>query len=374
MMLRNIRIKNFKAFKEAEITLGNLNLFTGLNGMGKSSFIQVLLLLRQEYLKLGVFDEELTLKGNLINVGLGSDIKNIDSSDDVIEFELEWDDEKSLLCTIDYTPDLSNFDILEAWYKEEDGYEDKSLFNYNFEYLNALRIVPSLTFPVSSHHVLHENSLGVNGEYSMHYLYQNQREKLAISTLKHPDTADKEELYLLNQVDKWMGYISPGVKFTPSSLFDLEVSSVGVSFENGRIETKQFKSPNVGFGITYALPVVLAILKSKPGDMIIIENPESHIHPRGQAYIGELCAKAAEAGVQIIIETHSDHVLNGVRVAAKRKDVSADNVSIFFFERNTSSDEHYTNIVEPYLDENGRISDWPKDFFDEWSKRLDELI
>lgn len=373
-MLRNIRIKNFKAFKEAEITLGNLNLFTGLNGMGKSSFIQVLLLLRQEYLKLGVFDEELTLKGNLINVGLGSDIKNIDSSDDVIEFELEWDDEKSLLCTIDYTPDLSNFDILEAWYKEEDGYEDKSLFNYNFEYLNALRIVPSLTFPVSSHHVLHENSLGVNGEYSMHYLYQNQREKLAISTLKHPDTADKEELYLLNQVDKWMGYISPGVKFTPSSLFDLEVSSVGVSFENGRIETKQFKSPNVGFGITYALPVVLAILKSKPGDMIIIENPESHIHPRGQAYIGELCAKAAEAGVQIIIETHSDHVLNGVRVAAKRKDVSADNVSIFFFERNTSSDEHYTNIVEPYLDENGRISDWPKDFFDEWSKRLDELI
>ncbi len=373
-MLRDIRIKNFKAFKEAEITLGNLNLFTGLNGMGKSSFIQVLLLLRQEYLKLGRFGGELMLKGNLINVGLGSDIISIDASDDTIEFELEWDEELSLKCTVDYTPDISNYDILEATFEEADGYDGMSLFNYNFEYLNALRIVPSLSFPVSSHHVIHENSLGVNGEYSMHYLFQNQREKVAIPTLKHPDTPAGQDLYLLNQVDKWMGYISPGVKLTPSSLFDLEVSSVGVSFENGRIETKQFKSPNVGFGITYALPVVLAILKSKPGDMIIIENPESHIHPRGQAYIGELCAKAAEAGVQIIIETHSDHVLNGVRVAAKRKDVSAENVSIFFFERNTSSDEHYTNIVEPYLDQDGRISDWPKNFFDEWSKRLDELI
>ncbi len=373
-MLRNIRIKNFKAFKEAEITLGNLNLFTGLNGMGKSSFIQVLLLLRQEYLKLGFFEEELMLKGKLISVGLGSDVLHIDSNDDSIEFELEWDNEKMLNCTIQYQPILSNFDILPASYIGESFYDEFSLFNFNFEYLNALRIGPALNFPVSSHHIVHENSLGINGEYSLHYLFEKQREKLSISTLRHPDTPLSEDLYLLNQVDRWMGYISPGVKLTPSSLNDFEVSSVFYSFSNDRTETKPFKSVNVGFGITYALPVVLAILKSKPGDLVIIENPESHIHPRGQAYIGELCAKAAEAGVQIIIETHSDHVLNGIRVAAKRKDVSAENVSIFFFERNTSSDEHYTNIVEPYLDQNGRISDWPKDFFDEWSKRLDELI
>lgn len=372
-MLRNIRIKNFKAFKEAEITLGNLNLFTGLNGMGKSSFIQVLLLLRQEYLKLGTFAGELMLKGNLINVGLGSDIINVDASDDSIEFELEWDDESSLVCSIDYNPDMSNFDILEAAFENEDGYELKSLFNYDFEYLNALRIVPSLNFPVSSHHVFHEDSIGVNGEYSMYYLFEKKFEKISIPTLRHPETSETD-LSLWSQVNKWMGYISPGVKLNPNSHRELEVSSLGVSFENTRTGTRDFKSPNVGFGITYALPVVLAILKSKPGDLVIIENPESHIHPRGQAYIGELCAKAAEAGVQIIIETHSDHVLNGIRVAAKHRDISADNVSIFFFERNTSSDEHYTNIVEPYLDQNGRISDWPKDFFDEWSKRLDELI
>jgi predicted ATPase len=375
-MLRNIRICNFKVFKDAEITLGNLNLFTGLNGMGKSSFIQVLLLLRQEYLKNKGLDEELMLKGELISLGLGSDIYNTDSNSQLISFELEWDNESLVECTIDYNPELANYDILPASYKvSSKDLEELSLFNFQFEYLNALRITPAQTFPVSTHHIQHENSLGINGEYSIHYLYENQREDIKIEALAHPETKEAVgKLSLLNQVDLWMSYISPGVKLTPDSMMDYEVSSIKYSFEGAHTESKPFKSINVGFGITYALPIVLAILKANPGDLVILENPESHIHPRGQAYMGELFAKASAAGLQLIVETHSDHILNGIRVAAKRKQIDANDVGIFFFERDPDSDEHYTQITEPFLDQDGRISNWPKHFFDEWSRRLDDLI
>ena len=117
--------------------------------------------------------------------------------------------------------------------------------------------------------------------------------------------------------------------------------------------------------------------------MIIIENPESHLHPSGQAQIGQMLALAAQDGVQLIIETHSDHVLNGIRVAAKHyhsadendrvgKGIDCDKVKIFFFERQTA--QHITQIVPIKVDKRGRLNRWPKAFFDEWSNMLDELL
>jgi len=131
--------------------------------------------------------------------------------------------------------------------------------------------------------------------------------------------------------------------------------------------------PNVGFGLTYVLPVVTAVLFAHPGDLLIIENPESHLHPQGQARLGKLFAQAAEQGVQLFIETHSDHVLNGVRVATKQQLISPENVGIFFFERYLA-EEHRTEIIQPIIDENGRINKRPKGFFDEWGNQLDELM
>ena len=118
--------------------------------------------------------------------------------------------------------------------------------------------------------------------------------------------------------------------------------------------------------------MVTALLTAKEDDLILIENPEAHLHPAGQSKLGELIALVAESGVQLFIETHSDHLMNGIRVAVAKKQLDNHNVSLFNFTGNTN--DHSAKIEQPYIDERGRLSHWPDGFFDEWENQLDELL
>ncbi len=116
----------------------------------------------------------------------------------------------------------------------------------------------------------------------------------------------------------------------------------------------------------------MTILRAKPGDMLIIENPEAHLHPGGQSVLGKLCSIAATNGVQLFIESHSDHFLNGIRVAVKVGLIPNDKVKLFFLERGISV--HETMVLSPEIDKLGRISMWPQGFFDEGDKLLEKLL
>jgi predicted ATPase len=104
----------------------------------------------------------------------------------------------------------------------------------------------------------------------------------------------------------------------------------------------------------------------------LIENPEAHLHPRGQARIAELLALAASCGIQVLIETHSDHVLNGIRLAVHDGKLSPEDVQLHFFQRRQSDGQSL--VVSPHIDKNGRIDQWPEGFFDEWDKSLEALL
>jgi predicted ATPase len=116
----------------------------------------------------------------------------------------------------------------------------------------------------------------------------------------------------------------------------------------------------------------VACLSAKAGALLLLENPEAHLHPRGQSALGLLLALCASDGVQVIVETHSDHLLNGIRLAAKRKDIMARDVAVHFFSR--SVETGVSTCESPVLLDNGRFSDWPAGFFDEWGNALDELL
>ena len=372
-MLKNITIKNFKAFRKASLGLSNINVFAGLNGMGKSSFIQVLLLLRQTYLVNKRFENDLILQRDLINIGLGADAMSKYRTDNKLEFEIIWKNENSLSCLVEYTPEIANLNILPAKFHYKLQGEDTALFNNRFEYLNALRITPDLRYDFSTYDIEKLDSLGVNGQYTVHYLSKYGSKDIRLKGIIHPQTQNND-FTLLGQLDLWMSYISPGLKVSPEADENTELSNVSFSFEMQQGRTDEFKSRNVGFGITYVLPVVTAILKAKSGDLIIIENPESHIHPRGQVWLGELFALAGENGVQLIIETHSDHILNGIRYAAKQEKVKAEKVKLFFFDRDINSEEHITIIKEPRMNQKGKIDNWHEGFFDTWDDIVYKLI
>ncbi len=239
------------------------------------------------------------------------------SSDDFMVFEIEKDN-KILKISIDKDrfikhSEESNFDILET-------------FHHKFGYLATDRTPPSLIFPFSKD--INNNLIGIKGEYTTHFLAEHRHQKLHIDQLKHPNSTTSR---LLENTEKWLGEISNGITIKASADESTQSSKLAYQYIYGGNTSSEYSSLNVGFGLTYVLPVIVLILKSKPDDLIIIENPESHLHPAGQSKIAELCAIACANGVQIIIETHSDHFLNGVRVATKQEKIKPSQFQIYYF-------------------------------------------
>lgn len=372
-MITLIYIENFKVFTRAELTLAPLTLLTGLNGMGKTTFIQSLLLLRQSFEKKSLPGKGLFLNGDYIKIGNGKDAYCMDGEGDHIRFELEWNKEKYGEAVFDFSyATESDLQPLKS-YQTTENFDpfSTSLFSKNFQYLAAERITPKTLFQISEYHVEQLHSLGNKGEYTAHFIAANQRKDIFIDKLMHP--AEKTHVFL-SQLDSWMKEIAPGIRINAEVHRAINMAKLSYKFEVRRGFTDEFKPENVGFGITYGLPVVTAILSSKPGDLLIIENPESHLHPAGQAVIGRLCALAAESGVQLILESHSDHILNSIRVAVKKRIISPEHTAVYFFERDPGSDRHKVDIIRPFIDENGRLDKKPTGFFDEWTKQLDHLI
>ena len=187
---------------------------------------------------------------------------------------------------------------------------------------------------------------------------------------------------LLEQVDAWLSVVSPGAHLNISreSAGDKEWFVAMVGFGEEGCE-KMFRPQNVGFGISYVLPVLATVLTARPTDIIIIENPEAHLHPKGQSEMGKLLARAAAYGVQIFVETHSDHVINGIRVSTKQGILHPSDVNIAFFDRRKHKvryadgirEEYYADIFNIKVDKNGALSNYPKGFLDEWNNQYYRL-
>ncbi|NCT76927.1 MAG: DUF3696 domain-containing protein [Chitinophagaceae bacterium] len=385
-MIKSIELKNFKSIKAKYFPLRNLNVLLGLNGQGKSSFIQSLLVLRQsgDSLKRGV----LQLNGNEFNMGITKDaLYQYTGKNETLSIALAFDDKEPYLMNFDYT---IGSDVFNQTNRQTDIYgEAKSsldskqpLFANNFQYLNANRIEPQSIHKKSYTNVVTMNNIGSQGQYTVDYLETRGNENVAFQNYIHPKTLSSRSSHgvvtkderLINQVNLWMREISPDVSVSITSVSS-DLVKLEYEFEQPTYgKTMAFKPENVGFGISYSLHVVVALLKAKPGDLLIIENPESHIHPRGQAELGKLIALVAQNDVQVIIETHSDHVLNGIRVGVKETPEMKDRTALFYFEKVVTESEQYSQIANIEVDKNGELSNYPANLLAEWSNQLLKLL
>ncbi|MDM8522449.1 DUF3696 domain-containing protein [Desulfococcaceae bacterium HSG8] len=374
-MIRNIIIQNFKSLKNVQLDVSDLNLFTGLNGMGKSSFIQVLLLLRQSYLQ-KLLTRGLSLNGSLTEIGTARDAFCETGEKDELLFDIVFD-YMSMCWKFAYSTkekDETFLPLAESGETNDKLYNEPLFSADKFKYLSAARITPKPYYKTSHYEAAQSNPLGNEGQNTIEYLSLNSRNDIPLENLSHKNafSEDKEILPLIDQVEAWLSEISPGVKLKPSINLEMRLTNIMYFFKQHSITTRLFRSDNVGFGLTHVLPVIVALVSAKPGELIIIENPETNLHPKGQSKLGELMARTALNGVQLFVETHSDHIINGIRITIKETKLTPDNVAISYFQRN--SDEHITEICNIGVDENGKIMDWPDGFLDEWNNSLFKLI
>lgn len=364
-MIKGLKIRNFKCFQEVDLSFTSVNMLTGINGMGKSTIIQSLLLLWQSYQR----DPSLRniyLNEQYVSIGYPVDAISERAESDQIEFSFETEDNHVLRLDLHYQMDSDIMPVLSDVSEET----LKKIMSGRFTYLSAYRIRPQENYGIVSEEQLQKGYLGNNGEYAIQYLFLNHGYSITNEKICIDKNVGKS---LGEQTRYWMDKIAPGV--LPKVKVDAVMRKAEVRYEfmEGNMTTNPYRSENVGFGITYVLPVIVALLSAKEGDTVIIENPEAHIHPAGQRILGELIALTGQSGVQIFVETHSDHIMNGIRVLVKNKIIENDSSKFFFFYKD-EGDDYKHKYVSPEIQEDGRLDIWPEGFFDEWDKVAFDLF
>lgn len=367
-MHTELSIENFKCFSnKTTIKLGEINICLGSNSVGKSSAIQSCILLRQIYEQSKIYkntnvDEYIIRLNDIYGLQLG-DSQHIQSANkDEITFGIDGY-EFQLYPILDSPMEMkvkNNYDI-------EKIFGNRGVFADEFYYLNAERIGPRNYQLIDSKAI---NNCGVYGENTMHLLKLVNNNKV-VENKCFKLSEDKKVNTVGKQVEYWMDYIIPGIEITTDDVTDLRVSKM--MLQQTVLDTGFLSPYNFGFGISYVLPIILTGLIAKEDTVFLVENPEAHLHPKGQSHIGYFLAMMAMAGVQIFIETHSEHVINGIRIAALQKHMNPEEISINYF-----SIKDYDGIARHVVDhitlnERMDLEVWPEGFMDQEEEDLRTL-
>lgn len=367
-MINNFHIENFKSHSNTNLNLSNITILTGLNGMGKSSVIQALLLLRQS----SKLSQGLELNGDLCSIGIAEDAVYQSANDDFIKLSIS-SDFNTLNFKFLANPSNINDTFLKTLELNPSKFDDTNfkIFGNNFQYISAFRNGPIDNYIKNTSVVEYENQISkIEGkcEFIAHYLDYFGKSIIDDSLKRN----ENDDATLIFQVEQWMRDISPNI--------NIKIKSSGLNYKidysfdrgQGQTPTLDFKAKNIGFGVSYVLPIIVAALHSKPESIVVIENPEAHIHPGAQAKLMELICKSAKNGVQFIIETHSDHIINGLLVATKNEIISKKNISVYYFDRNEKN--HATEAIYLPVLEGGKIQRPPKGFFDQLDLDMETLM
>ena len=380
-MIRRLTIHNFKIHKDTELDLPSLTILTGMNGMGKSSVFQIMLALRDSVMK-GFYPEQLNLQGDSFLIGSAGSLVNWyvgeGEDPDKLKIGLISDGGEKLDFTFIYNSEQPS----ETFLKSKEGAQNPERTNLNnhpffskgrIQYLSAFRDGPQQIYVKNSSVVDDRREISEKlgkGEFAVYFLSRYGNEQVSDVSLLH-DGPEDEAKTIKEQVNKWLHEISPDLTVKLESTDDSNYK-LKYSYRREGMGNIDVDSYNTGYGITYILSVILALLASKKGDLILIENPEAHIHPSAQSALMRLISKAASSGIQLILETHSDHIVNGALVNFKKKVLSVSDLAIYFFDRENTSEPISINSLK--IGGDSRIKKAPANFFSQMNRDLDVLF
>lgn len=331
-MIENINIENFKCLSDENITFKPLTIITGENSSGKSTLIQSLLL----YVRIATTNGERLLSDNipidfsyLRNKYTNSSSVKVNINDSTYNYE--FSDTNSLSSVCNTTEEL---------HLEENVY-----------YMSADRVGVENRATTSNQY-----KCGINGEF-LYGTYQEEKSNpLDVSLVKNDSS------YTLSmQINHWLNYITDiKTELKTEKTVDEKIS---ITYTSDGLPN--MLPTSLGTGVSYITKILILCLRAKKGDVIIIENSEIHLHPASQAKMGEFFAFIAAAGIQVIIETHSEHLINMVAYEVYEKKLSSEDVTILY----------KSNVHEKFkvinLKEDGKFEvDFPEGFFDATLEQL----
>ncbi|WP_155056292.1 AAA family ATPase [Streptomyces blattellae] len=365
-MITSLEIRGFKRFVAESFGLRPLTVLTGVNGGGKSTVIQSLLLARLA----GTAGGTVRLNGPLgLALGEARDVLNWTADAREITVRLGGSDGESWVYEFGL-PDAEqalHLDVRRVPVAQVPGI-GPGVLNPAFTYLCAERLGPRDTLSVSAEEP-EQIGVGVRGEFTAQVLAL--RDTRVVSprgtrgvvrgSLHHPEAAGPQ---LRVQAEAWASEIIRPMRITARVAVGIMAGTI--RFGETGLSDEEIRPVNTGFGVSYALPVIVAGLLTEPGDLLIVENPEAHLHPAGQSRLGRFLARVAGSGVQVVVETHSDHVLNGARLAvAQDRSLPAEDMVTHYFD--------HDQTLPIGINDKGELSHWPSGFFDQIETDLGRL-
>ena len=371
-MLEQLALRNFKCFENLDLPLAPLTLLSGSNASGKSSVLQALVLLHQT-IREHEWSRRLMLNGRAVQLGTVLDVVDkvhgrrqleigLVEGNSTLRWTFKGDREEMSMATervqldgIDFGSPPTLRHLLPL-----DQYETASVFAERLRdltYITAERVGPREIYVLEDRQAA--QVVGPRGEHTLSVLYRMRAEPIrnSLCMADIPPTG-------LKQVEARMSAFFPGCRLDVQLIPQANALTLGIRTSD---ETDFHRPVHVGFGLTQVLPIVVAAVSAREKDILLIENPEVHLHPAGQALMGKFLAEVAASGTQVIVETHSDHVLNGIRRAVKARTLPAEQALLHFFRpRGGRLDQ----VVSPILDSTGNIDVWPEGFFDQFDKDM----
>ena len=430
-MLNRMKLENFKAWREADLTFGKVTGFFGTNSAGKSSLLQFLLLLKQTK---NATDRGIVLDfggpADMVNLGTFTDVVHRHDAEARIRWRLEWELPRTLKILDPMEPSkksLFSGDCLST--QCEVGLRQARLWPYHLAYQFggtefSLQLRPAsdkdfrlvadnqkfrfrrtqgrpwhLPHPVKTHlfpsqaRNYYQNSdfLGdfelayENRMDSLYYLgplreYPKREYHWAGSSPE--DVGQRGELTVdailaatRNREMRSLGHRKRRKRFQEMiaywlnrlgliSDFRLEEIAKGTNLYRAMVKTSP-RSPStsltdVGFGVSQILPALVLLYYVPERSTVILEQPEIHLHPAVQSGLADVILNVARARrVQILVESHSEHLMRRLQRRVAEERVSSDDVKLFF----VSSQGGPAQVFDLQLNEWGEVENWPEKFF-----------
>jgi predicted ATPase len=371
-MLTELQLSNFKSWRELDLKFGRVTGLFGTNSSGKSSILQFLLMLKQT--SNSYFDGGLVLdlggQNQLVNLGSYKNLIYNHQETLLLKWRISWNSElpgiqseeiSATFCYQDkqiklfsgyYTAIVSNKELSRAIKSDQEYVQEVLEMSdiYNIYYLAPLREYPKREYQWSGASPSH---VGYRGEYTIHAILAAT---IRNETRLIPESS--EEKPFQEVIAYWLKKLGLIHEFALKEI--AEGTGLFRAIVKTSTESSEVFLTDVGFGVSQVLPALVLLYYVPEGSIILMEQPEIHLHPSVQSGLADAILQIAkQRNLQVIVESHSEHLLQRFQRRVAEESYPVEELKLYFCD----SQHGESKLIDLDIDEYGDIRNYPDNFF-----------